>query len=164
MRERASVPCPMCDTKFTGPGFLVEASRSHGRRRWKARALLCEPCYRSGFVVTEDGKTMTAGNDARRRGRFEWLWLVGRGAEQSAEPCAACGQMVVRGADPLLKRVTCSHSCSTSLTRSRNGNKGTGQPCTGCGEPITTGRADSRYCSPACRQKAYRQRQKHPNA
>lgn len=76
-------------------------------------------------------------------------------------PCAACGQPVIRNADPLLKRVTCSMACDSSLSRSRNGrqgNQGSGRPCETCGERITTGRADSRYCSPKCRQKAYRQR------
>lgn len=148
----------MCDDPLDGPGFLVDASRSKGRRHWRVRALLCEPCYRLGWTTTEDGRTMTTGDAARRRERFEWRRLVGRGAEQPPEPCAACAQMVVRGADPLLKRVTCSHSCSTSLTRKRNGNQGTGQGCAECGDRIDTGRADSRYCSPACRQKAYRQR------
>ncbi|MFF9153836.1 hypothetical protein ACF1AB_16585 [Streptomyces sp. NPDC014846] len=157
----SSAACPMCDTGITGPGFLVEAARSRGNSRWKVRALLCEPCYRRGFTVTEDGQTLHAGDAARTNGRFQWLTLVGRGAEQPAEPCAACGQMVVRASDPLLKRVTCSQSCSVSLTRSRNGNQGSGKPCEVCAETITTGRADSRYCSSRCRQKAYRQRQPH---
>ncbi len=149
----------MCDGEFTGPGFLVDAARSKGRRRWWVRVLLCEPCYRRGFTTTEDGRTVTAGFATRQRDRFEWFDLVGRGTEQPAAPCAACGRMVVRASDPLLKRVTCSQSCSVSLTRSRNGNNGSGNPCETCGEAITTGRADSRYCSPACRQKAYRERQ-----
>lgn len=147
----------MCDTPITGPAFLVEASRSQGRRRWKVRALLCEPCYRLGWP-TIDGRSVSAAATTRQRSRFEWFALVGRGAEQAPAPCAACGRLIVRGADPLLKRVTCSHSCSTSLTRSRNGNKGTDRPCPECGDPIVTGRADSRYCSNACRQRAYRKR------
>lgn len=76
-------------------------------------------------------------------------------------PCVACGHPVIRNSDPLLKRVTCSFACDSSLSRSRNGregNKGSGQPCETCDEQITTGRADSRYCSSACRQKAYRSR------
>lgn len=162
--EQSPAVCPMCDAEFTGPGFLVEASRTKGRRRWRVRTLLCEPCYRRGFTPTEDGRTVTAGIATRQRDRFEWYQLVGRGTEQPPAPCEACGRIVVRASDPLLKRVTCSHSCSTSLTRSRNGGKGGGLPCQVCGEPIDTGRADSRYCSSACRQKAYRQRARDSHA
>lgn len=66
-------------------------------------ASICSDCYTAGF----DPGT----------GRP----LPGRGALMSPTPCAACGLSVVRNADPLLKRVTCSPSCATSLTRSRNG-------------------------------------------
>jgi hypothetical protein len=151
----------MCDGEFTGSGFLVEAARSKGPRRWGVRALICEPCYRRGFTTAEDGRTVSTAFTERQRHRFEWFSLAGRGEEQPPTSCAACGRLVVRNSDPLLKRVTCSLSCSVSLTRSRNGNKGSGQPCETCGKEITTGRADSRYCSPPCRQKAYRQRQSH---
>ncbi|MFJ4623063.1 hypothetical protein [Streptomyces sp. NPDC088812] len=161
--EMSPSVCPMCDGEIAGPGFLVDAFRSKGRRRWGVRELICEPCYRTGWL-TVDGKSVTAAAATRQRPGFVWYALVGRGAEQPAEPCAACGRQVVRNADPLLKRVTCSHSCSTSLTRSRNGGKGSGRPCETCGKAVTTGRADSRYCSPACRQKAYRQRAKKSHA
>lgn len=158
MREE-SIPavCPMCDAEFTGPAFLVEGARSKGRRRWGVRELICEPCYRLGWT-TVDGKPVSAAAAVRQRDHFEWRSLAGRGPEQPAAPCAACGRLVVRGADPLLKRVTCSHSCSTSLTRRRNGNQGTDRPCPECGDRIDTGRTDSRYCSNACRQRAYRKR------
>jgi endogenous inhibitor of DNA gyrase (YacG/DUF329 family) len=148
----------MCDSEFAGPGFLVDAARSKGSRRWKVRALICKPCYRRAWTTDTDGRTVTTGYAARQRDRFEWFDLVGRGAEMPAAPCVSCARMVVRASDPLLKRVTCSHSCSVSLTRKRNGNKGVDRPCPECGDPIDTGRADSRYCSNACRQRAYRKR------
>ncbi|MBE1601287.1 hypothetical protein H4687_007416 [Streptomyces stelliscabiei] len=158
--EQSPAVCPMCDAEFNGAGFLVEGGRSKGRRRWGVRELICEPCYRLGWP-TVDGRSVTAAATTRQRPNFEWHRLVGRGTEQAPAPCEACGRMIVRASDPLLKRVTCSHSCSTSLTRTRNGGKGSGRPCESCGEPVTTGRADSRYCGSACRQKAYRQRQSH---
>jgi hypothetical protein len=34
-----------------------------------------------------------------------------------------------------------------------------GRACEGCGEAFTPSRADGRHCTPACRQRAYRQRQ-----
>jgi hypothetical protein len=153
--------CPMCGTDLTSrTAYLVEAQHRKGRRSWYARTLICQGCYRSG--IRDPGRRSTKG--------FEWLWLAGafNGSvpELPPTPCAACGQLVVRGADPRLKRVTCSVACSVSLTSSRNArvaaaNTGSGQPCETCGEQITTGRADSRYCGSACRQKAYRRRSKN---
>lgn len=156
MREEE---CAMCDTPIAGAACLVEATRRHGRRTWGTRELICEPCYRKGWLDPETGLSRSA--DLRSRRGFEWHQLVGRGGEVPPAPCASCGRAVIRNADPLLQRVTCSHSCSTSLTRTRNGGKGSGQPCDTCGTPVTQGRADSRYCSSACRQKAYRKRVSH---
>lgn len=65
---------------------------------------------------------------------------------------------MVRGAEVLMRGVTCSAACRTSLTRRRNGGRGSGRPCGACGTPVTAGRADSAYCDAACRQKAYRRR------
>lgn len=165
--------CPMCSTDLTGQtGFLVEARHTKGRRRWHARTLICESCYRAGFT-TFNGQTVPAHDSTRTVKGFEWQWLAGtfNGSvpELPPTPCAACGQLVVRGADPRLKRVTCSVTCSVSLTSSRNArvaaaNTGSGQPCETCGEQITTGRADSRYCGSACRQKAYRRRARDRHA
>lgn len=148
----------MCDSPFDGPAYLVNATRWKGRRRWGTRELICEADYMRG-AIGADGRI--AGTDADRTGdHFEWHpWPTGRGELLPPTPCEACGVVIVRHGDPLLKRITCSASCLTSLTRSRNGNKGSGNPCETCGEPITTGRADSRYCGPACRQKSYRRRQ-----
>lgn len=150
----------MCAGPFDGPAYLVKASRWRGRRRWGTRDLICEPCYLRGRV---DPATNMAPADSERTGdHFQWHpWPTGRGELLPPTPCEVCGLVVVRHGDPLLKRVTCSASCLTSLSDSRNaarGNKGSRRPCECCGTPITTGRADSRYCSSACRQKAYRRR------
>ncbi|MEH0551231.1 hypothetical protein [Streptomyces sp. B21-101] len=142
----------MCASPFAdGPAYLVQGGHWTRRRWWRAALAICQGCHdgRRGY-----------GNIDHKALRVQWHQLVGRGEQQPATPCVACGLLVVRNSDPLLKRVTCSQSCSTSLTRSRNGNQGAAEPCETCGKEITTGRADSRYCSPACRQKAYRQRAK----
>jgi hypothetical protein len=152
----------MCESPLTGPGYLVDGATKYGRKWWRAQLLICEACYTRGGPDPETGLTRAA--SLREAPRRRWSYLVGRGEQMSPAPCAACGQMVVRASDPLLKRVTCSRACSTSLTRSRNGGKGSGQPCETCGKQITTGRADSRYCGSACRQKAYRQRARDGHA
>lgn len=152
----------MCESPLTGPGYLVDGATKHGRKWWRAQLLICEACYTRGGPDPETGLTRAA--SLREAPRRRWSYLVGRGEQMPPAPCAACGQMVVRASDPLLKRVTCSRACSTSLTRSRNGGKGSGQPCETCGKQITTGRADSRYCGSACRQKAYRRRARDGHA
>lgn len=151
----------MCETTLTGPGYLVDGATKYGRKWYRAQLLICQPCYDRG-IDPETG--LTRGHDTQQTARHQWMNLAGRGEVQPPAPCVACGQLVVRNGDPLLKRVTCSRACSTSLTRSRNGGKGNGRPCETCGKPITTGRADSRYCGSACRQKAYRQRAKDGHA
>lgn len=145
----------MCGAEDLEAVYLVDGGIKYPRQRrhYPTRFNICGDCYAAGF--TENGYMYYPG---RERDRVQWHRVVGRGDLMPAAPCEHCGQLVIRNADPLLKRVTCSPSCLTSLTRSRNGNKGSGQPCETCGEPITTGRADSRYCGSACRQKAYRRR------
>lgn len=151
--------CGFCGTPGLEVGYLTDAARQYpGGRRWtRTRLLICSDCYEAGF----DPETGYEVPSARERRRIRWYRLAGRGDLMPATPCANCGQSVIRNSDPLLKRVSCSLACDSSLSRSRNGklgNQGSGQPCETCGEPITTGRADSRYCGSACRQKAYRQR------
>lgn len=148
MRNRQ---CGVCQQPLAGqPGYLVQGARWSRRRWWQARFLVCPPCWREGRARwNADHRALPVRYDR----------LVGRGgSEMPAAQCAACGQMVIRAADPLLKRVTCSVSCSASLSPSRNAREGISRPCDTCGTPITTGRADATYCSPACRQKAYRAR------
>ncbi|NUL05993.1 hypothetical protein HRW07_22730 [Streptomyces lunaelactis] len=160
--DRKEKACGFCGTEGLDVGYLVDGYRQYpGGRRWtRTRLLICAGCYTAGFDP-ETGCEIPA---ARKRPRLEWRQLAGRGHVMDPTPCAACGQSVIRNSDPLLKRVTCSLACDSSLSRSRNdreGNKGSGEPCEACGEVITTGRADSRYCGSACRQKAYRQRNTH---
>lgn len=149
----------MCGAGGLATAYLVDGGRKHpGQRRfWAERFLICADCYGAGFDP-ETGFQWPAG---RKRDRVYWQDVVGRGEQLPPTPCVACGLSVIRNADPLLQRVTCSASCATSLTRIRNGNRGTSQPCGSCGAAIATGRSDARFCSSACRQKAYRQRKSH---
>lgn len=142
--------CAVCSVPFDGQAAYLTKGSYWASRRWNAISLLiCASCYggRRGYF-----------NFDHRALPVCWTGVVGRGEELPPAPCEACGQPFIRNAEALLKRHTCSAACTTSLTRSRNGNKGSGKPCETCGRDITAGRADSRYCSPACRQKAYRHR------
>ncbi|MFH9201773.1 hypothetical protein ACH4KO_37685 [Streptomyces anulatus] len=150
----------MCATELRGgTAYLVDGVR-HGSRRGTTRftrLLICDACYERGRPDPDTGLTRAA--SARRTGTVEWWGLAGRGTVLPPQACAAgCGLVVVRGAEVLMRGVTCSRACRTSLTRRRNGGRGSGRPCGACGTPVTAGRADSAYCGAACRQKAYRRR------
>ena len=151
--------CEMCGTALLGgTAYLVDGVRRLGRRREFTRFLICESCYEQGRPDPDTGLTRAA--SVRRSESAEWWGLAGRGAALPPQECVAgCGLVVVRGAEVLMRGVTCSRACRTSLTRKRNGGRGSGRPCGSCGEPVTAGRADSAYCGAGCRQKAYRRRQ-----
>ena len=76
-----------------------------------------------------------------------------------AVDCVACGLPVILSVDARRKVDTCSDRCRTAYytDRARRDSAPVTHRCKGCGEAMT-GRADRRYCSSACRQRAYRQR------
>ncbi|MFJ9891611.1 hypothetical protein ACIQRW_38000 [Streptomyces sp. NPDC091287] len=151
----------MCTTDLRGgTAYLVDGARLGGRRRGTTRftrLLICDACYERGRPDADTGRTRAG--SARRTETTEWWGLAGRGAALPPQACiAGCGLAVVRGAGRLMRGVTCSRACRTTLTRRRNGGRGSGRLCGACGTPVTAGRADSAYCDAACRQKAYRRR------
>lgn len=143
----------MCAAHLSGSqAHLVVGHTLRGRRWGLGRFLICERCY------LKPTTGLSRGDDTRRTKSAWWVGLAGRGEVLPPTPCVACGLVVVRRAEKLMKGVTCSRACRTSLTRIRNGGVGSGRPCGACGRPVTAGRADSAYCGPSCRQKAYRRR------
>ncbi|MEU0038460.1 hypothetical protein [Streptomyces sp. NPDC006333] len=145
--------CRVCGATDLDAVYLVQGSVKYPKQRswYPERIHICRDCHGRGETPVDQWYV----NHVR------WTRVVGRGDLMPPTPCERCGLHFIRNGDPLLKRMTCSASCLTSLSDSRNasrGNKGSNQPCESCGEPITTGRADSRYCGSSCRQKAYRRR------
>jgi hypothetical protein len=53
----------------------------------------------------------------------------------------------------------CAHDAELEERRELRRQARADRPCQGCGRLFTGSRSDSRYCSNACRQRAYRQRQ-----
>ncbi len=150
----------MCATDLaSGVAYLVTGvvGRAHG-----TQFLICEHCYRAGAPDPVAG--LSRPDTARRRGSACWFGVVGRGPLLPPQPCVSCGLVVVRRAEKLLDGVTCSRACRTSLTRKRNGGRGSGRPCGACDRLVTSGRADFAYCDARCRQKAYRRRVADPAA
>lgn len=81
-------------------------------------------------------------------------------------PCHGCGRDVTDVHLPhwvrWRQRPVCSRRCVTryQLAERKAARPRPASPvCAGCGETFTPPRADGRYCSPACRQRAYRKRQ-----
>lgn len=150
-------PCALCAADVNGgPAYLVSGAVRRGRRWAADRLLICAGCYSKGSPDPATG--LSRPDAARRTAAARWTDLIGRGEVLAPTPCVACSLVVVRRAEKLLAGVTCSRACRTSLTRTRNGGRGSGRPCGACGTPVTAGRADSSYCGPPCRQKAYRRR------
>ncbi|GAA2425530.1 hypothetical protein GCM10010433_26880 [Streptomyces pulveraceus] len=150
MRESSdSRYCAMCPAGLEGgaTAYLVSGARRRGRRMEAARLLVCEACYERGLPDPHTGRI--APLSARRTDGVEWWGLAGHGPALPPGACAAgCGLVVVRRAEALMKKVTCSRACQASTTRIRNGGRGSGRPCMACGQPVTTGRADSASAAP----------------
>jgi hypothetical protein len=156
--REGSRPCLLCagDLCAGGPAYVVAGVVRRGWRWVGGRFPICGGCYGRGGPDPVTG--LSRPGAARRSAAARWTELVGRGEVLEPAPCAGCGLVVVRRAEKLLAGVTCSRACRTSLTRIRHGGRGSGRPCGACGKPVTAGRADSAYCGPPCRQKAYRRR------
>lgn len=127
---------------------LVYTKRARARRRWTERrnAPICRSC-----ATTPEAGSADARVSALRRGD----------PEGEAAPCAACGLPVILEPDPRRKVATCSDLCrsrvySAAATQRRVAESVT-RSCEGCGRGME-GRSDRRYCTPACRQRAYRAR------
>lgn len=94
------------------------------------------------------------------------------------EPCAYCDRPVANDREtanpwrftrdwqgwdeerPPTPRTFCSENCRRAFQRAKaRAKRGTPErDCEGCGERFTPTRSDARYCSPACKQRAYRGR------
>jgi hypothetical protein len=95
--------------------------------------------------------------DCRRRGFF---WA----------PCAGCGRRVCRATDGRTRQdFVCSAVCRRRLHAALAAEKRKhrrairpprGVRCPACGRDFVPARSDARTCSPACRQKAYRDRRR----
>lgn len=77
-----------------------------------------------------------------------------------AQGCLGCGRPVVFGDLRRRKHAVCSQRCRIDAQRRERADYMASRrhTCTNCGEEYEPTRADSQYCSSACRQKAYRDR------
>jgi hypothetical protein len=84
-----------------------------------------------------------------------------------AKPCEACGRFVHDQVDSSRKHTFCSEACAlkvysaaacTAAKAARAAERGESRICAGCGGSFKPRRADARFHSAACKQRAYRQR------
>ena len=119
-------------------------SHRRGRTRWRSDESVCLACSGPNWARSSDGKREAQPVPIEER--------------TDARPCETCGRLVILRRD---SRRT-MHVCSGTCRARQYGKRVTAEPkvlrCEGCGADMT-GRADRRYCSPACRQRAHRQRQ-----
>ena len=87
----------------------------------------------------------------------DFAHLVG-GGQRGPAPCVWCGRPVVTGLRANM--VACSERCRVYAARERARQRRIDYPdaCDECGAPMPGCRRNRDYCSPACRQKAYRKR------
>lgn len=118
---------------------------NRGRRRWRQDEPVCQRCGTKGGR-SADGKVS--------------CWSPG-GTLTAPAPCITCGLLVQVREDKRRTLHTCSAKCRVRHYGQRVTDEQQVLACQGCGSRMT-GRADRRYCSPACRQRAHRQRQAPP--
>lgn len=82
--------------------------------------------------------------------------LAGREQDEYMHRCRQCQRMFI---GPIQRRY-CSYECgeATRAGRRDRTRDRTARPCDVCGDTFTPPRSDGRYCSGACRQRAYRRR------
>ena len=91
-------------------------------------------------------------------------WLSPERDDIITQLCVRCERpMVYRLTPSELGRTFCSDTCGRAYhnqLRKEKRAEGRQKVCKICGKDFTAAREDTKTCSPACRQKAYRQRKK----
>jgi hypothetical protein len=90
----------------------------------------------------------------------DWSWPFPR--QWRSALCERCGRPVIYDRRQRLKHVVCSRECRLAVYRAIETAKCRSrvkpQPCALCGASFQPKRSDARYCSVACKQKAFRRR------
>jgi hypothetical protein len=150
------------------------------RAELKDRAERCAECdklFGAGDVIYRRGQPDGRHNkDAEEGYHYTECRCPGYGDRKwcEPEPCATCGRTVAsdkesaeprrfvrrwrrfsEDGEPLTRTFCCEH-CRRRFHKTKREHEP--RRCDVCPRTFTPTRSDSRYCSPACRQKAYRRR------
>jgi hypothetical protein len=76
------------------------------------------------------------------------------------QPCDGCGRPVVTGYNDYRRWTVCSEPCRVAARREHQRQERVDNPdrCASCDAPMPGSRRGRRWCSPACKQRAYRER------
>jgi hypothetical protein len=93
---------------------------------------------------------------------FDRHWY-GDDRHHEAEPCGGCGRPVHNLFSTQWRKLTfccedCHHIASLKAVRGKRSKARGHRTCECCGKTFVPKRADARFCSGACKQRAYRQR------
>jgi hypothetical protein len=160
---RTGEPCSRCGRKLRADEPVVV-------RGWSRRAIIntySDGTRGLGSRIKDYGARCVECAGLRRvRERiwvlvFEILGREVRGSYYREEPCDGCGRPTIRGLEHGNRKHTfCSQPCETAHYNHRKRKPKEQKVCEVCGEEFTAKRVDTKTCSPACKQKAYRQRVK----
>jgi hypothetical protein len=146
-QKRRGQWCERCESEINADAPVAIAG---GKRR--SPTTICEPCYLAN--VAEIREKWSGDYGAYRAATF----LYGRGPIRR-EPCESCGRMVNhRGGRLGYSRCVCSHRCRQRLYQKPRVRER--YACENCTTEFFPSRNDARYCSDACRQRAYRGRRR----
>ena len=139
--------CGIClyEIEDDEPAYRCLVFRKRQRRYESSNTSVCRECVNA---VREEG--IWTSDDGRRN-------LMNLPGHDDAAPCVACSRPVVATRDGRRKIVTCSDKCRAKYYTARRSVDVSVTACEGCGSEMT-GRSDRRFCSPRCRQRAYRRR------
>jgi hypothetical protein len=141
----------------------IEAGVTDSRVRLSAPGspvtLQCRPC---GKQVLPSEPVVRINRPWRDRDRekktYYWPYFVCLSCASDQgdlpQPCEWCA----RSTFAYGRRVLCSKRCEAAFYRKANSSSVVS--CATCKQPFAPKRADAKHCSPACKQKAYRQRKK----
>lgn len=143
--------CPVCG-RWIAAGEVVVRSEVHRSVSYRPPVStfswepICLGCAQSGAFVAKPGVKPSKK-------------VVAKEHHPDGEVCVCvtCGWSVILKEDSRRRVPTCSTACRAKHYNQAAVRPPKRQECAGCGDPFE-GRADARYCSSACRQRAYRLR------
>ena len=142
---RNGVNCERCHRKLNTTETVWKQYSRYGLR--SCLGSICDDCF---------FKRTRYGDEEFWEERLKWALKSWR----EPLPCAHCGRQVRISKRYKLRLIVCSPACRVAIyaaqTKLRRAHSP--QPCMVCEKSFTPKRTDSRYCSAACKQKAYRRR------
>lgn len=157
--------CGKCGSKLSqdGPVWMLKFSGSFRKGlfgSWKpsVSAPTCEDCWNS-FEEDKYGRLdgVQIGSDRWVR-RPEYRLDASLERFPSAQKCSGCKRRMLDGRRTFSVRY-CSNKCKKLVRKLRRRIPTHTNTCQGCEKEFTSKRDDAKFCSNACRQHSYRNRQ-----